>query len=187
MEIFIQAISIVAMAVAILSFQQRSQKKIVLFQLCSGTLFCIHFFLLHATAGWMLNLVHVLRSVVFSQCDKHAWARHKAWIVVFILASVAVCVPSFFSPETVSSPVRFMAEFFPIVGMVATTVAYREKNASRVRFFALISSPLWLNYNILHFSVGGILTEVFSLVSISLAMLRLDRAAAKSKKEESVA
>ena len=48
-------------------------------------------------------------------------------------------------------------------------------NPEAIRKYALISSPLWLIYNIANFSIGAIICEVLSLCSILVGMLRLDR------------
>ena len=40
---------------------------------------------------------------------------------------------------------------------------------------AFVSSPAWLIYNIISLSIGAICCEVFSLISILVGLLRLDR------------
>jgi hypothetical protein len=68
-----------------------------------------------------------------------------------------------------------ITEFFPIIGMIATTISFRYSDAKTIRRFSLVSSPSWLVYNIVNFAVGAIICEVFCLVSIVVGILRLDR------------
>jgi len=175
MNILTQIIGIAAMIIAIISFQQKTQKRIVFLQFCSGGLFCLHFFLLDAKVGCMLNLIGVIRAVIFAQCEKHRWARSKIWILVFSVLSLMTYFASFIFFDKEFNVLNSLTELLPVIGMIATTLAYRERNAARVRRLAIISSPAWLCYNILCGSIGGAVTEGISILSILTAMYRLDR------------
>jgi hypothetical protein len=48
------------------------------------------------------------------------------------------------------------------------------KDSRAIRVCRLINSPCWLIYNSLVFSLGGILCEVFGIVSVITAYIRLD-------------
>jgi hypothetical protein len=50
-----------------------------------------------------------------------------------------------------------------------------RQDANMCRLYTLCASPLWLTYNIIGGSQGGIITEVFASISIIIGMLRLDR------------
>ena len=89
-EIFAQAISIVAMAIGVLSFQQKTQKGIVLMQFCSSILFAIHYGMIGGLIACMLNSVGIIRAAVFSQRDKRTWAAHISWVYVFSAAFIAI-------------------------------------------------------------------------------------------------
>ena len=58
--------------------------------------------------------------------------------------------------------------------MTATTFGFRSNNAKTIRRFALISAPSWLAYNLVFISVGAIICEVISLVSIIVGIIRFD-------------
>jgi hypothetical protein len=68
----------------------------------------------------------------------------------------------------------FIVELLPTLGNVVTTFSTRMENAKLVRRYSLIASPLWLTYNIINFSLGGAITEIFCIISIFVAMIRLD-------------
>ena len=173
-DIIAQAIGIIAMIIAICSFQQRTQKKIVTFQFVSSILFSTHFFMIGAVTGGILNGIGIIRAAIFAKRDTKAWAAHSAWIYIFSAIFAGVYVLNFTVLGTPAILRNFLVEILPVIGMVATTIAFRMKKAAHVRIFSLISSPLWLVYNIVNFSVGGFLTEVFSLGSIIVGMIRLD-------------
>lgn len=173
MKIAAQIISIIAMCIALLSFQQKKQRNILLLQFCSGSLFTIHFLMLKAWTGCLLNLIGIFRAAVFANRSKK-WASHIAWPILFCALFAGVYVFNFtvLKMEPVFS--NFLVQLLPTLGMFATTISFRMKKASQVRVFSIISSPLWFTYNAIQGSIGGMLTELFTLISIVVGMVRLD-------------
>ena len=173
-EILAQGIGLVAMAIGVLSYQQKTQKKIVLMQFCSSVLFTVHFGLLRAVMGCLLNAIGILRAAIFSQRERK-WAAHPIWVFVFSFLFFLTYVLSFAMFGTAVTPENLIIEFLPVFGMLCTTVAYRCREARLVRMLSLSSSPAWLTYNLWNRSLGGALTEIFTILSIVIGMLRLDR------------
>ncbi len=173
MKIFAQILSIIAMTIALLSFQQKTQRRIVLFQFCSSFLFGVHFLLIAAPTGALLNFMAAARALVYSARGKK-WADHWGWLLLFSALPFGIYGLSFTSLGVAPTLGNFLVELLPTLGMISTTISFRMKKAAKVRAFSLISSPLWLGYNIFHFSIGGILTESISLLSILIGILRLD-------------
>lgn len=173
MKIFAQILSIIAMTIALLSFQQKTQRRIVLFQFCSSFLFGVHFLLIAAPTGALLNFMAAARALVYSARGKK-WADHWGWLLLFSALPFGIYGLSFAAFGLAPTLENFFIELLPTLGMISTTISFRMKKAAKVRAFSLISSPLWLVYNIIHFSIGGILTESFSLLSILIGILRLD-------------
>jgi hypothetical protein len=68
-----------------------------------------------------------------------------------------------------------MIEILPLIGMTATTFAFRSRTPKVTRLLGLVSSPSWLVYNLISLSIGAIFCEVISLGSILVGYLRLDR------------
>ena len=168
-----QIIGIVAAFFSVMSFQQKTQKKIVAMQLIASSFWTLHFFRLGAYTGCFLNLIAATRDVVFHRREKK-WAASPIWIYVVGIASAGVCLLSFTLFDVEFSFERLVIELLPVLGMIASTIAMRLKEASKVRLFSFISSPLWLIYNIINASLGGIVTESISIISIIIGILRLD-------------
>ena len=173
-EIIGQIISVAAMGCNILSYQNKNQKSLLLFQLSGGTLFAISFFLLGATIGAILNIIAVVRAVMFLFSDKLKMS-HPAWLAGFIVIYVAIYVLNFTVFGTEPRFINFVIELLPVVGMTALSVGFMFGNSSKVRMLGLISSPAWLIYNIYYLSVGAIICETLSLISIFIGMLRHDK------------
>lgn len=173
-EIIAQVIGIFAMACNILSYQQKTQKGVLILQLGGGMLFAINFFMLGATIGGLLNVIAVIRAIVFIFKDK-LHTDHIAWFVGFIII-FAICYALTFTVfEKAPTPENFIIELLPVIGMVALTIGFRMKDAKSVRLLGLVSSPAWLIYNIIALSIGAIICEAISIVSIFVGLIRFDK------------
>lgn len=174
LSIIAQIVGLFAMAFNIFSYQQRTQRKAIAFQLGGSILFAVNYLMLGAVVGGILNAVGIVRALVFLNKEKFK-ATRPVWLVGF----TAVYLLSYLLTFTVfgKEPTAFnlIVEFLPVIGMTATTISFRLSDAKAIRRFGLISSPAWLVYNIVSFSVGAIICEVLSLCSILIGMLRLDR------------
>ncbi len=62
----------------------------------------------------------------------------------------------------------------PIIGVLMTTVAYWIRDAAVTRKLVVPASIFWLIYSIAVFSIPGIITEAFILVSVITAIIRYD-------------
>ena len=173
-EIIAQVIGIFAMIFNLLSYQQKTRNKAIIFQLFGTTLFTINFLMLGAMVGGLLNLVGAIRAIVFINKEKFH-ADHIAWQIGFVIVYFASYILTFTVFGKEPTLFNFIIEFLPLIGMIATTISYRFTDAKAIRRFGLISSPAWLVYNIANLAVGAILCEVLSLGSIIIGIIRLDR------------
>lgn len=163
MYILAQIVGIIAGALCILSFQQNKHKNIIALQLSGGIAFTIHFILLGAYTGAAMNLIDILRSIVFINRGKK-WADHIWWVFVFSGLCVLSCILTWIGPLSL----------LPMGAMILTTISFYLQSPKLVRRVALPASPLWIIYNIATKSLGGIITEAFNICSIIIAMFRHD-------------
>lgn len=163
MYIVAQIIGAVALTLAVISFQQKTHRYILAFQLAANIAFVLHFGFIGAYTGAVLNAVAAFRSVVFVNKGK-AWADNKFWLWFFCLLSAAVGAATWSG----------WASVLPIAGMVCSTVAFWIKTPKFVRLTAFPSSPMWLVYNFVNHSYAGAVTEIINMTSIIIAIIRLD-------------
>lgn len=177
-ELIGQIVSIAAMCCNILSYQQKKQSRLVACQMLGGFLFSISFFLLGATIGGLLNILATIRALIFLFADKLR-ATHPAWLCGFAACFLAMYVLSFTVFGVEPTPLAFVIELLPVIGMTAISVGFMKKDSGTVRKLGLISSPAWLIYNVYYHSIGATVCEAISLLSIFIGMLRHDRTASK--------
>ena len=172
-QIVAQAIGILGMIIIVLSYQQKKQSLLIALQLIGSALFAVNYFMIGALTGALLNIVSVLRSLVFLN-KKRLHAEHPAWLFGFIAVYLAFYALTFTAFQKPFTPHAAAVEFLPVVGMTVTTIAYRHNQASLTRKLGFINSPCWLLYNVAAFSIGGIIGESVSLISIIVGLFRLD-------------
>jgi len=157
-----QAVGLIGMMLSFISFQKNDKRKILWIQASSAFTWTVHFILLGTLTGAGMNLVEMPRNLIFAQ--KHGKRRQRILTAVFITAFVTAGILTWES----------MFSLFPIIAMSISTVVFSMQNPRHIRFFMLPVSVLWLVYNIISFSIAGVLTESFCLCSILIAIFRFD-------------
>ncbi len=172
-EIIAQTVGIFGMIANFLSFQQKKQKGVVTFQFFAALLFAVNFLMLGAYIGALLNVIGVIRAVVFINREKLK-AEHPLWLIFFILAfsSAYPLVFTVFGKEP--NLKNFIIELLPVIAMILSTISFRLTKAKDIRRFGLFSSPMWLIYNVFCFSIGAIVSEILNLISIVVGIIRFD-------------
>ena len=173
-EIIAQAIGIVAMVFNILSYQGKKQKTVITLQLFGGLLFAVNFWMIDAKVGGILNVIAVIRALIFLFKDKLK-ANSVFWLIGFILSYIVVYILTFTTFGTELTPWTLIRELLPVIGMTALSVGFRLKDAANIRKYGLVSSPAWLIYNIAVGSWGAIICETLTLISIFVGMFRHDK------------
>lgn len=151
------------MTIIVISYQQKTHKNILTFQMVSGLLFTIHYILLGAYTGAVMNFLGAFRSLVYSNRGK-SWASSKIWPAGF---SVAFFISGILTWENVFS-------VFPLIAMLVSSVVLWIEQPKINRMLSIPTSTCWLIYNIKTVSYPGIITEIFVLGSIIIGIIRLD-------------
>lgn len=173
MEIAAQIFGIIGMICNILVFQQKTHKRVLIWQFFAAITFSLNYFMLGALVGGMLNLVGALRSVVFFFKEKTR-ANSVVWLIIFICAFAVSYPLTFFVFGTEQTTKNFIIELLPVIAMIIATVSLRLGSARAVRLFGLASSPMWLIYNCFSGSIGAIASEILNLISIIVGIIRFD-------------
>ena len=186
-EIVVQIISIVGMLMGFLSYQQKGKARILFFQLLGSAFFAVHFFMIDAYMGAILNLIAIIRALIFIFEEK-VRADHPAWTIGFILIYILSYVAIFTIPneKIYAEPTvkNLILEILPVIAMTVATIAFRYKEDKILRRVTFISSPLWLIYNGINKSFGGIIGETLNLSSAIIGTIRLDRKKEENKVEK---
>ena len=163
LDIFIQAVGVVAMFFSVFSYQMNRHKQIMFMQIVATGLFGLLYFMLGAITGMAACAIGVVRGFVFYHKDKK-WARWNGFIVLFIIAFIISGILTWQGPLSV----------LMIVAFVLSTFSFSFTKPMLVRATILISSPMMLVFDILTGSIGGIINEILVEVSSVVGLLRYD-------------
>lgn len=162
----IQSIGLVAMILTCLSYQGRTAKQIVFLQGTASVFWTLHFVLLSAFVGGLLNFISTVRGYVYVNRGKKAWASSRAWPYVFsVICVLIVAVSSIFVWEGWRC-------FLSMVAQSWASFVLCSKNARFIRYSSIGISLLWLIYDALAGSIPGTLCEAINQMSIYIAIFR---------------
>lgn len=129
--------------------------------------------MLGSVTGAVLNLIGIVRCLVFVNKDRLK-ADRPIWLFLFVMLFIGSYVLTFTVFGKELSVFNLIVELLPVIGMTLTTISFQKKDARSVRIFGFFNSPLWLVYDIINLSIGGICCEVIGLISIIVGYVRFD-------------
>ncbi len=165
MNILIQLVGLVAAGCVLWSFQQNKRSHILLLLIAGQILFCVHFYLLDAWTAVAINLIGIVRGVIFNLKAERRWAQYSIWVYLFI---VLFWISGYFTWEGPRS-------LLPLLAMTIETVGLWRRDPKAIRWFLLIIRPLFFTYAFLVGSYAGMLADILFSVSIMVSMFRFDR------------
>lgn len=176
-EIVAQLISLAAMSFTVFSVQMKKRGGILACQAIAGALWTVHFFLIGSPTGGALNIVAVIRNTLFMFRGKYRFAESR-WLP--ILVGTGMIGAGLFGWE---GPLSAL----PVIGMLCSTVCLYLISERKIRLLSIPTSVLWLIYDAISHSVGGVACESFTLVSIAVALYRFrQKEKAVSENEENI-
>ena len=165
MKIFANIVGVLAVAVFLLSYQQKRRGGIIFCNALSRALYILQYLLLGAMEGAVLDLCGILATVLAGK--KHTAWMQKHWKLVMLLLDLL----------TVGAGLLLYRNLFsllPIVGVLLHTGAFWLENEKKIRFVSLAGSPFWLGYNLYSRAFGSVIGDALSIVSIAVAIVRYD-------------
>jgi hypothetical protein len=163
--IFVQIIGFIGLLFFVLSFQQKNRNNILVLMLFGQAIFLFHFVLLAAWTAVGMNLIGMVRTLIFRFRDEQECADWKFWPLVFVLLFI---LAGLLARE-------YWIGVLPVVAMSIETIGLWKRNERILRLINLFPHPFWFSYNLLKGSLAGIVCEIFVFSSILIAIMRYDR------------
>lgn len=164
-----QCIGFAAAAILLLSYQQRTHKRIVAMQACSGLLFAVQYFMIGAYEGMAGNIIGMIRSSVFLFRGKSKFVDSLACPILFALLAAISGIITYTSP----------ASLLPMAAMMISSFVMWNPKTQQLRALTVPTSLMWLVYNLISSSYSGTVTEIFNLLSIAIGLIRFRKKTAK--------
>ena len=158
-----QLIGYVGLLSSFIAFQCKKHRNLMIFKTGNEVLFAIQYLMLASYTGMAMNTISSVRNIIFA----YLVSKNKSTLPYQIVFSILFVVFGILTWNNIIS-------LAVIIAKIITTVIYGIKNTKVARFATIPVSSFWLIYNINCSSQAGILCEVFSLVSIFTAIIRID-------------
>ena len=158
-------LGVLAVITGLLSFQLKTRKNIITANLTSRILYILQYVFLGAFEGAALDLCGLVFSLVAKYKDTPFVSKYLKLIVLF--TNLIIFAVGFALYENVFSIFAILGVFIEVMALWHT----KEKN---IRFLTLFACPPWLVYNLTNSAYGSVIGNILLMVSIAVAMLRLD-------------
>ena len=156
-------VGVLAVAMFLLSYQQKKRKNIIIWNTISRCLYVIQYVLLGAYSGAVLDVLGAAVSVVAEKKDHPRLTRHiKPIIITCNLLIVGVGLLLY---ENIFS-------LLPIAGVLLHTGAFWLRDERIIRRISLLGSPFWFVYNLVSRAYGSCIGDLLTMGSIVVAMVK---------------
>ena len=164
MNISAQIVGAVATVLMFATFQFNKRRQILAVQIINAVIWIIHYAMLGAMSGVLINIVCFVRNILFCFRGKNKACSH-------VLLPITVCAAEIGLTAAVwKGPVDLLA----MAGASLQTVSMWSKKPVNIRILSIIASPLWLIYDLQFGSYIGMINETIVIISIIVAFIRYD-------------
>jgi len=167
-DVIAQAIGIVATAFIVGSFLNKRDNHLKGYIMIGNLLFALHFFMIDAFAGMLINIINFFRvgsSIKFHKSTKVMLFFWGAYIIAAIVIY--------------EKPI----DLFPVFASMLSTFSMFKLSGIKLRVLAMLGSSSWLIYATFYQSIGGMITETFVMVLNSSTIYRMLKDKKKSNEQ----
>lgn len=166
MKLIPQLIGLLAVAMFLISYQQKKRKNIILFNVISRCLYILQYLLLGAFSGAVLDILGAVASVVAGKKHTDGIKKHLP-LVILIMDGLIVA-----AGLAIAFLNRSWLDLFSLTGVLLHTGAFWLNSEKIIRRISLAGSPFWFVYNLLSHAYGSAVGDLLTMGSILLAMYR---------------
>lgn len=158
-------LGILAVAAFLLCFQFKKRKNIIIMNLVSRILYILQYILLGAFEGAVLDFTGFLLSFFAKYKEKEFFKKY--FKVIIVVVNILLLAIGLYMYENVFS-------LFAVAGIIFEVTALWLTKEKNIRILSLVAAPCWLLYNLANSAYGSAFGNVLAIISITIAMIRLD-------------
>lgn len=156
-----QSLGIVVIVLGFLTYQLRTREQVLVAHIATALCFSLHYLMIGAFSGMALNMVALIRNIVYYFLGKNGPIK-KRWAILFVVIISAAGLLSW----------QGWYSILMVLGLIINTYFMSSSNPQNIRKSILVSSPLVLSYDVLVLSVGGAVYESVAIVSAVIGIIR---------------
>ena len=164
-DVLIQGIGVVGILAGVVSFQCNRHSRALLFKTMDEFCFGLQYLLLGGWSGMILNFLGCFRNLLFTRLGKREDLR--------ALGRARIGFGILFGGLGLAfweGPISILIVF----AKVLSTLAYGTTNMKHMRLMIFLTCICWLSYNVWIGSLAGALSDLFTLGSVVVGMVRYD-------------
>ena len=153
-----------AMFVGIITYQFKKHRTIMLLMVLNASLWCLHFLCLGKYTAVFMNLLNVVRAILFTFRGRK-WADSVLIPIGVCAASVGISVFTWEGFPTL----------LPMAAAVFSTSASWQTDTKKLKLLTIPVCVCWFIYNLFSRSYAGMANETFVFISVLVALYRIYR------------
>ena len=160
--IIAQIIGLIAFVIFILSVQQKSKSRVLIFQLIANAFYGIQYLLLNVFTACIMNFISIFRGLVFFKFEKENKKVSPFWLAFLLFSILLVAL------LTVRTPISII----PIIISILYTVSTYQNNMFFIRLTFTLCAIIWIYYNIKVGAYTAVIGNLFELTSGIISLWR---------------
>ena len=161
MKIAGEIIGIFAIIINFLIYQQKDRKNVLKVKLLSDVSWAMHYGLLTAFSGMAVCSVAIARETTFLLTEDKKDKR-KYFLIAFAIISVTASTLT----------MKDVYGLLPALASLIAVFSFWQQNPNVTKFLAIPISISMIIYDVMRFSIAGIINEIFTLISIIIFFSR---------------
>jgi len=160
--IIAQVIGTIALIVLMYSFQNNKKQRLLKLQILSSLLFALQYLFLNAYTGCLMNLMCMIRNIIFNKYEKNRVPIY--WLITIVAFMIFLSVLTY----------KDLISLFPMIAVVVYSCAIWKDNLRIIRIIEVISCILFIVYNIHVSAIIGLISTIVEIIGAIIAIYRFD-------------
>lgn len=156
-----QVFSACAYIIFPLTFLTRNKKNILLLNILNSVFYLLSYLFLAGYSGVIVNAISIVRGITFFIVGELYQKKEYYSLTFFVVATITLSIVFY----------RSWVDILPMIAGVSFTYAIWQKNVEVYRWIVVIGSVLWITYNVLIFSIVGMIGEAACLVVETIILI----------------
>ena len=156
-----QGVGIIAVTLGFISFLMKTPKGIITFQMLSSFVFAVHFYMIGVKTAMALTIISGISAILYYFRNKRG-SKGLFEPILCVSSIVIASILTWTGPETL----------LVMFGLIAATISLSLSDPQKIRYVMFIKVPLCFTYNLMALSIGGIISDSSSLVSLVIGVIR---------------
>ena len=144
----------IALGFYVYSIQFSDKKKLLILLGIANVFYSLQYLMLNAYTALYVCIIAIVRSLIFLKYEQQ---NKKMDLLPLIALLIPISLGAFLGYSNILS-------LLPIVSTSLYTISLWKGNLKRFRIVCIITSTMWLAYNIVIFAFAGIISNVIELI-----------------------